>query len=315
MKRYQKIAYIFLVIIILSISFVLFKSYANSNKNEEEKEKTQTEIKRLETSFVNMFNELNNIKFENYRINTSQINKEDLKDNSSSSASETSPSSGGSSSESSSSGESSSGGQEESQKENGSSQNSEKTKENQNYQMKLSGVLTENSDINWENLKNEVEILYPSIPSLTIDLYKINIDKNKITQFNQEYDNLIKAIKEENKQNALDSLANLYNYLPDFIENSTDDTNEKILIKTKNNVFKAYSLLDKNDWNAITENVNLANQEFTKMLTNSQSSNKNQYIINKAYVQINELQNSTQTKEKEIFLIKYKNLLEELENI
>lgn len=311
MKKYQKIAYIFLVIFILSIAFILFKSYADSNKNEDEKEKTETEIQRIELSFVNMFNELNNIKFENYRINTSQINKEDLKDNSSSSASETTPSSGGSSSsESSSSGE-----QGESQKENGSSQSSEKSKENQNYELKLSGVLTENSDINWENLKNEVEILYSAIPSLTIDLYKININKEKITNFNQEYDNLMKAIKEENKQNALDALANLYNYLPDFIENSTDDTNKKILIRTKNNIFKAYSLLDKNDWNAITENVNLANQEFTKMLTNSQSSNKNQYIINKAYVQINELQNSTQTKEKEIFLIKYKNLLEELENI
>ena len=311
MKKYQKIAYIFLVIFILSIAFILFKSYADSNKNEDEKEKTETEIQRIELSFVNMFNELNNIKFENYRINTSQINKEDLKDNSSSSASESTPSSGGSSSsESSSSGE-----QGESQKENGSSQGSEESKENQNYEMKLSGVLTNNSDINWENLKNEVEILYSAIPSLTIDLYKININKEKITNFNQEYDNLMKAIKEENKQNALDALANLYNYLPDFIENSTDDTNKKILIRTKNNIFKAYSLLDKNDWNAITENVNLANQEFTKMLTNSQSSNKNQYIINKAYVQINELQNSTQTKEKEIFLIKYKNLLEELENI
>lgn len=311
MKKYQKIAYIFLVIFILSIAFILFKSYADSNKNEDEKEKTETEIQRIELSFVNMFNELNNIKFENYRINTSQINKEDLKDNSSSSASESTPSSGGSSSsESSSSGE-----QGESQKGNGSSQGSEESKENQNYELKLSGVLTENSDINWENLKNEVEILYSAIPSLTIDLYKININKEKITNYNQEYDNLMKAIKEENKQNALDALANLYNYLPDFIENSTDDTNKKILIRTKNNIFKAYSLLDKNDWNAITENVNLANQEFTKILTNSQSSNKNQYIINKAYVQINELQNSTQTKEKEIFLIKYKNLLEELENI
>ena len=311
MKKYQKIAYIFLVIFILSIAFILFKSYADSNKNEDEKEKTETEIQRIELSFVNMFNELNNIKFENYRINTSQINKEDLKDNSSSSASESTPSSGGSSS----SENSSSGEQGESQKENGSSQSSEESKENQNYEMKLSGVLTNNSDINWENLKNEVEILYSAIPSLTIDLYKININKEKITNFNQEYDNLMKAIKEENKQNALDALANLYNYLPDFIENSTDDTNKKILIRTKNNIFKAYSLLDKNDWNAITENVNLANQEFTKILTNSQSSNKNQYIINKAYVQINELQNSTKTKEKEIFLIKYKNLLEELENI
>ena len=247
MKKYQKIAYIFLVIFVLSIAFILFKSYANINKNEDEKEKTETEIQRIELSFVNMFNELNNIKFENYRINTSQINKEDLKDNSSSSASETTPSSGSSSSSESSS----SGDQGESQKENGSSQSSEESKENQNYEMKLSGVLTNNSDINWENLKNEVEILYSAIPSLTIDLYKININKEKITNFNQEYDNLMKAIKEENKQNALDALANLYNYLPDFIENSTDDTNEKILIKTKNNVFKAYSLLDKNDWNAI----------------------------------------------------------------
>ena len=311
MKKYQKIAYIFLVTFVLSIDFILFKSYADINKNEDEKEKTETEIQRIELSFVNMFNELNNIKFENYRINTSQINKEDLKDNSSSSASETTPSSGSSSSSESSS----SGDQGESQKENGSSQSSEESKENQNYEIKLSGVLTNNSDINWENLKNEVEILYSAIPSLTIDLYKININKEKITNFNQEYDNLMKAIKEENKQNALDALANLYNYLPDFIENSTDDTNEKILIRTKNNIFKAYSLLDKNDWNPITENVNLANQEFTKILTNSQSSNKNQYIINKAYVQINELQNSTKTKEKEIFLIKYKNLLEELENI
>ena len=80
MKKYQKIAYIFLVIFVLSIAFILFKSYANINKNEDEKEKTETEIQRIELSFVNMFNELNNIKFENYRINTSQINKEDLKE-------------------------------------------------------------------------------------------------------------------------------------------------------------------------------------------------------------------------------------------
>ena len=63
MKKYQKIAYIFLVIFVLSIAFILFKSYADINKNEDEKEKTETEIQRIELSFVNMFNELNNIKF------------------------------------------------------------------------------------------------------------------------------------------------------------------------------------------------------------------------------------------------------------
>ena len=157
MKKYQKIAYIFLVIFVLSIVFILFKSYADINKNEDEKEKTETEIQRIELSFVNMFNELNNIKFENYRINTSQINKEDLKDNSSSSASETTPSSGGSSSSESSS----SGDQGESQKENGSSQSSEESKENQNYEYEFQGEVYTfdklSKKINDKNIKKELE--------------------------------------------------------------------------------------------------------------------------------------------------------------
>ena len=39
------------------------------------------------------------------------------------------------------------------------------------------------------------------------------------------------------------------------------------------------------------------------------------YNVNKAYMMIEELQNAINLKEKEIFLIKYKNLLEELENV
>ena len=37
--------------------------------------------------------------------------------------------------------------------------------------------------------------------------------------------------------------------------------------------------------------------------------------INKAYVIINELQNAINLEDTDIFLIKYKNLLEELQNI
>ena len=39
------------------------------------------------------------------------------------------------------------------------------------------------------------------------------------------------------------------------------------------------------------------------------------YNINKAYIMINELKNSVNLKDNEVFLIKYKNLLEELENV
>ena len=248
-----------------------------------------------------MFNELNNIKFENYKINTSEI-KEEASNNSS---------------ETNSTGSSSSGKSEESssKSENKSNQDSKQSNENEKYEMKQAGVLTRDFNIDWENLKNEVEMLYPTITSLTIDLYKINVNKDKISSFNSKYDNLMKNIKEENKEETLNTLSKLYDHLPNFVENATDDENKKVVIKTKNNIFKAYSMLEKDEWDEISDNINSANQEFTKLLTTTQKNDKKQYIINKIYIQINELKNTAEIKDKEIFLIKYKNLLEEIENM
>ncbi len=301
MKKYKKIAYVFLVILVISFAFVVFKSYGNSNKKGSEKEKTLAEIDRVEYGFLNMFNELNNIKFENYKINTSEI-KEEASNNSS---------------ETNSTGSSSSGKSEESssKSENKSNQDSKQSNENEKYEMKQAGVLTRDFNIDWENLKNEVEMLYPTITSLTIDLYKINVNKDKISSFNSKYDNLMKNIKEENKEETLNTLSKLYDHLPNFVENATDDENKKVVIKTKNNIFKAYSILEKDEWDEISDNINSANQEFTKLLTTTQKNDKKQYIINKIYIQINELKNTAEIKDKEIFLIKYKNLLEEIENL
>src|SRR5699024_9826119 len=125
---------------------------------------------------------------------------------------------------------------------------------------------------------------------------------------------LTKAVKEENKEETLKELSLLYDYMPKFIETCSDDNTEKVISKTKNEILKAYSILEKEDWNAISKNVNTATQEFTQLLTNTQNSTS-QYNINKAYVMINEMQNAVNLKDKEIFLIKYKKLLEELENI
>ena len=87
-------------------------------------------------------------------------------------------------------------------------------------------------------------------------------------------------------------------------------------IITKNNIFRAYSILDKEEWNTISENINNATQEFTKLVTDvSNKESGNQYNINKTYIIINELQNAVTLKDKEVFLIKYKNLLEELQNM
>ena len=166
-----------------------------------------------------------------------------------------------------------------------------------------------------EEIKKEVENVYPSLSSMTLDLYKTDAKHQEILDFNKEYDNLIKAVKEENKEDTLAELAKLYDYIPKFKEACSNESSQIIIANTKNYLFKAYSILDKEDWATIASNINHSTQEFTKLVTNVENKNNKQYNINKAYIMINEMQNSVTLQDKEVFLIKYKNLLEELENI
>lgn len=314
MKNFRKIAYIVLILIIIISIFALYKVYGKDQKDGDIRQKTLTEVKQIESTFLSLFNELNNIKFENYTITTNEIKKEaSSKENSQSQGSSeggSSSSSGGSEDSSQSKGAGNTSGKSE------SSENDKSSKENKKYNLKETGILTKSSDINWDYIKNETEKMYTSLSKLTLDLYETNVNQQEIVNFNKEYDNLIKSVKEENKSDTLTELSILYNYLPAFIENCTDDQIQKSVIKTKNNVFKAYSKLENKDWSNISFDINQAIQEYTKIVTSVDNfDERNKYTINKAYVIINELQNAINLEDTDIFLIKYKNLLEELQNI
>lgn len=195
-------------------------------------------------------------------------------------------------------------------------QDASSSKKNKQYNLEEKGILTKDSEINWEQIKNDVEKIYTSLYSTTIDLYKTQNNQTDIVNFNKEYDNLTKAVKNENKDDTLMELSLLYDYLPKFVDNCSNEEKDKVVIKTKNAIFKAYSILDKEEWTTISENINTASQEFTKLVTNvDNQKNVNQYNVNKAYIMINELQNAILIRDKDVFLIKYKNLLEELQNI
>ena len=298
MKKYTKIAYIALILIVFLSWFFIYKVSGKNKSNESLEEKSLSEVKHLENEFQNLFNQFNNINFENYKISSTEIKKEE-DENQSSTSSQKSTSNGGSNSE-------------KSEK----SESSETSEDDKKYELEEVGVLTENAEIDWKQIKNDVEKIYTSLYPMTLDLYQTSTNQQDIANFNKEYDNLTKTVKNENKEESLKKLSILYEYLTKFVENCTEDEKEKTVIKTKNEIFKAYSVLDKEEWDTISDNINSATQEFTKIITNiDNKENGNQYNINKVYVMINELQNAVTLKDKEVFLIKYKNLLEELQNI
>ena len=54
---------------------------------------------------------------------------------------------------------------------------------------------------------------------------------------------------------------------------------------------------------------------YAKLLTNTNVEARKQYSISKAYIMMNELQNAVNLQDISVYLIKYKNLLEEMNNI
>lgn len=316
MKIYNKIAYIIIILVAVALGFSVYKVYGKNGENEDIKNKSLSEIKYLESKFLNLFNQLNNISFENYRISSSEAKNQESQKQSSNSSESSSGNSGGQGNSGGSESSGKSGGSGSSSNSQNSSEESTSSEDNKQYKLEENGILTKDSEINWNQIKNDIENIYPTLYFTTLDLYQTSNNQEEVINFNKEYDNLTKAVKDENKDKTLVELSTLYDYLPKFIENCTNEEKEKTIVKTKNNIFKAYSLLDKEEWEEISKNVNIASQEFTKLVTDVSNKEKgNQYNINKIYVIINELQNAISLKDKEVFLIKYKNLLEELQNM
>lgn len=318
MKNIKRIGYIILILILLVLSFTIYTN-ASKDNSQNQKEKTFSQIKYIEGKLASLLNTMNNIEARNYSVVTSELSKETTKKSGSDNSSSKSGSGGGSSSGGSSSGgESSEGGSSEGQSSSDSSgqeAEGEDSQDNKKFELKSKGVLTNTEDINWESVKSEIETLYTSIPSITIDLYQLNINQEDILAFNTEFDKLTNVAKDEKKEETLDELTKVYEYIPKFLSGSEQEELYTILIETKLNVFKAYAKLDGENWQEISNHVKSAIDSFSKLLTSTNIEAREQYNISKAYIMLNELQNAVNLQDKAVFLIKYKNLLEEINNI
>ena len=305
MKKYKKFAYIFLILIIVVLSFTVYAT-VSKDTGKIEKEKRISEFEYLESELVDIFNELNNIQMSNYNVSVNNITSQTKKEDEGKSGSESEKNQQGGQQ----SGASSSNSQKENQSSNTSSDS--ETKQQKEYTLKRNAILTNNEEINWDDIKNKIEIVYSSIPTITLDLYKYNINQDDILNFNKEFDNLTVVIKQNNKQDSLIQLSKLYNFMPKFAQSIYDDDLRKTIIETKSNILKAYSKLDTDNWNDISNDIKQASNSYSKLLTNPNIEQSKQYDISKIYVMINELQNAVQVQDKQIFLIKYKNIIEEM---
>ena len=303
LKKFKIISYIILLIVLVVLALTVYTN-ATQNNEQDEKEKVTSEIRYLDIKLVDLFNKMNNIETRNYQIYTTKIEESRSAENS-----------GGGSSGGNSSADSNTSSSSDSTSTQDNSNQAQTENTNKNYEMQAAGILTTNRDIDWTSCKNESELIYTSISTITLDLYRLNVSQEDILNFNKVVDSLTVNLEEENKQLTLDNLVKVYEYIPKFAQTVVDDTLYKTVLETKLNVFRGYAKLDSGDWAGISTNMIDAINVYSTLLTNTEIDANKQTSINKGYVMLNELKNAVDTQNTSVFLIKYKNLLEEINNL
>jgi len=295
-------------IIFLTVTFAGISIFSKTDKNNV-KDKIESEMGYIETKLLGMINSLNNISFSNSIILEQSTTKEQSdtgnKENSNNSQQSQSGSPSKSSGSSSDSSEQSSD----------SSSNNSKNEEYTKYKVQSQNILINSeSKIDWDYLKNTVQILYTSWPTIMIDLHSANIRNENILTFSNTLDELIVNIEKEDKVATLNSLAILYSFIPIYKEQYLDDADKINIAYTKSCVINSYALLENDKWDDIQAQISKA-REYFGFIINSINEDRNQASVSKTYILINEMNNVINLKDKKLFYLKYINLMENAMNI
>lgn len=310
----KKVKQIICYFIISVIAITTLSGCSKKSDDELLKEKLGSEMRYLDSTFSSMLNKANGLTFQNYKVVSKKVQEKSQDGGNNSSSGEAAKS--GQSQEQ--GGESSGGGDSESSSGGssvgGDSPGGSKTQvSNIQYKMQENSILSQDKKPKWDELKTDIESVYTELSTITLDLYKQNIENQNILNFNTDLDTATKAIKDENKEKTLTSLAKLYSYIPTYFSNSSDDKMQSELYKVKSNVFNAYSIIEQNNSGEVKKQLKLAEDSLVSMMNNVGKENQSkEQNISKSYILLKDLQASVNNKDLDIFYIKYKNLMEEL---
>lgn len=257
-------------------------------------QKIDTEISYLDGELILIANSINNIDYSNYKISVEEVQNK-------SSQSSNSKSGGNSDNGESNKEGSSSGGNEK------SSEDSEEKIEK--FSLTPNSIIGNEKEVNWKDLKKKIEILYSAWITISKDLKQAGISETAITEFENNIDVLAVSIKNEDANKTLESVVNLYKFLPEFA--NMNENNKKIL-NTKYSLLICYKNVNLEEWEQLPQSITDLKMTFSN-ISNQKTEYKGQEVnIESISTIINGLSNIAELKEKDIFFIKYKNILQEL---
>ena len=314
-----------IIFVILLVILIYIRFWGNNEANEYTilTEKAEGEITYLDSSIIQLMNNLNNISYSRYQVTIKEVNENEQQSNSSNnSASAENGSQTTENANQSSSGNGQEGGNEQSSDQSGGSSGgnsnaSESTNQSEARTSRLAQVdslLNSNyNDIPWDEISYGVETLYTAWPTISIDMKALNVGESDISSFSTTLDGVAQAVKVQDKNSALINLYNLYTLLPKYLSYFSSDETKLNVYNTKAYVLSSYVSANSENWGEMNTNVTNAINTLSKNMQSEKLNNIEKTALEKSYTLLEELKRGIGVEDKEIFYLKYKLAMEQLE--
>lgn len=305
---------------ILLATLIYIKFFSNNKDNEYAilTEKAEGEVEYLDYTIIELMNKLNNISYSRYQVTIKEVNESEQLNNSSSNSESAgngmqTQEQGSSNQEGSKSGVNSSGSNDN------NSNNSESESLNQSEARtsrlaQVDSLLNSNyDDVPWDEISYGVETIYTAWPSISLDMKALNINDSDISNFSTTLDGVAQAVKVQDKNSTLINLYNLYILLPKYLSYFLSDEYTLNVYNTKAYVLSSYVSADSQNWEDMNTNVTNAINTLSKNMNSADINDTEKSTIEKSYVLLEELKRGIGLEDKEIFYLKYKLAMEQLE--
>lgn len=290
---------------------LFFLTGCSENNNEDLQTKVLSELDYVNVKTISLLNKLNNVSFENYSIMSKQVKLSDEEQQQSGEGSQGVSQSGGQTEGSGSGGSSDTKGAEEKQEKEGESQD----KINTTTMVANAELDKDRNEINWTEIKREIELLNESWSVIVLDLYLLNVQNDTILNFSDKLNIAMIAVGDEDKKQSLIALADLYSSIPQFLQQINAEKNMQKLRQTQSYVINAYVQAEDMENTVINEHLTNAVSTYSEIMSDIDYIKDKTEKTNKVYVLLNELANSIDEKDSDVFYIKYKNFMREIETI
>ena len=289
--------YVITIIVVLAIFSLLFGSYyiysntSFQNNTDNLKAKADKEIEYLNSTIISIMNKFNNINYSNYKVVEEEVSTGSQKQ-------DTTSNQGGNQAQG-----------------NGTEKSQNGSETITSIDIDYNSILVNpNKKIDWDYIKKEVEMLYSTWTTVLIDLNSLNVNKDNILKFSSTLDDITQALEKKDKNLSLDKLSDLYGLLVSYINDYKADKKMTYIFDTKANILHSYALAEYDDkWTEMKDYIKRAQNAYGNIMNSEFQNTNNSNTINKGYILLNEIDKSVDKKNKNIFYINYKNLMQELE--